>query len=368
MSAHVDNKLTLVEITLKELRENEFVAIEIIGENSYDKARHPGLVTNNSPIFALNKNTDEWRLLAAYEDQLFLEVGYPRHAAAIHEYLAKTHTSNYHELNIDEYNSQTEYKLVVGVDYTKETQCTLPKYCFNDKWYFVIDVFSYMSRVPDAQPDQLMSVVVFDGHRLHEIEEEEQRESERILAEQPHHLSVNCEIGRFICAILARDFLVFDYDTNTNVFTLVNADSSRLYLMYKRDAAFVEKMSTDLMNYLVAGSYVSLLYLRTNNTTIEVSATLLELLYSQQHGITERQDARALLHKYNLDRLASTGVLLEREYNKDTDTYMILTYIDIEPNVYVGRKELFIKTFGREPYADFYMFADTDLKTIAIND
>lgn len=368
MSAQPDNKLALLNVPLKDLHENEFVAIEVIGEHDYDRVLHPQLVTNNRPIFAQNKTTKEWRLLAAPNDTLFEEFGYHRHQSALNSYLSQYLEDSHHELNIEDYNANADVKLVPGIDYIEDTPCTLPKYSFDGKMYFIIDALSYNLRVTSASPDQVMKVVVFNGQRLHEIAEEQDREAERIFSEKPRHLSVHCEVGRFICAILAKDTLTFQYNVETNTFGLSEADSSRLYLMYVRDTSFISKMSSVLMEYLVSLDHISLLHMRTSNTTIEISATLLEMRYAKTHGITERQDCCVLLHKYNLDRLASMGLVHERDYNQDTEAHMHLVYIDIEEKDYLARKQLFIDTFGQEPRADFYVFADTELKTIAIND
>lgn len=365
MSAEESEKITVVCVPLHDLREIEYVAIEVIGENDYDETAHPGLVTKDYPFFYFDTKQNSWRLLTPFSDDLFVSTGYVKHTSEIHEYLSKQPGAKYQEFNIDEFNAQATNPLVPGIDYSANVRCNLPKRAIDDKSYFMIDVFSYMSRIKDTSPDKLVSVFVFGGQRLHEIAEEEEQ---RIITEKPLHLSVHCEAGQFICAILAKDTLTFKYNLEDSTFTLTEADSSRLYLMYARTPDFIKKVSDVIMHYLTASEHISLLHMHTNNTTIEISAMLLELKYGHQYGMEERQDCRALLHKYNLDRLASTGMLLEREFNRDTDAHMVVTYIDIHHNDYLARKTLFIDTFGREPYADFVTFADTDLSVTAIND
>lgn len=358
-----DAELSVKQVPLGELQDYERLAIEVLEGCTYDKEKHPNLTQDIRPLFFSQSLTHEWRLLSDGDDHLFSEHGWPTHRTAIDAFLSRSGADRPHQaFSVHEYNAQAEVPLVPDVDYLVNKPCKLPTWTHKGRQYFIVDCFSYRACVKTAPPDSLVNVITVNGKTMQETNDECQRFYNESMETRVRHLSIHCEAAMFVSAMLARSMLTFVYDLDLDTFTLKSASSSRLFVMYARDKKFIEEVKPTIMKYYLDLVPSTPFYLRHDNVTIEISATLLELAYVQANGQEKRKDALMLLHKYNLDVLNSKDLIKSCRLPLSTESGEIeerqLVFIDILGSDYTKNKNIFISLFEREPCAEFYSFMD----------
>lgn len=363
--------VSLKQVPVADVKDYEHVLIEVLEDHTYNKEQHPGLVQESVPLFFSETPEHEWKLITSDNDVLFREHGWPTHREAICAFLSREGGQRpYQGFHISEYNAQAETPLAAGVDYAAQTTCTIPICQVEGKDYFIVDGFTYHFLVKNPPADSLVNIMIVNGKRIGEIKEECQRMYDETMQQVTRHLSVHCEAGVFVAGRLAQPTLTFVYNIDLDVFELKKASSARLFLMYARDKQFIKDMTPTLVEYHTDLAQVSPLCVHHDNLTIEISAVLLELKFAQREDASTRQNEISLLHKYNLDVLATKNLIKRRTFPFENEAGGIdereLIYLDLSGGQYICHKTLFAKTFGREPQADFYSFADEDITAKAL--
>lgn len=333
--------ITLTSVALSDVRMNEHVALEVTEDGIYDTTKHPRMCMRKWPLY--QREESGWLLLNTYGDDLFLNTGSIRKQETINAFLSKcTDVKQYADFDIEAYNAQAgEDALVAGSDYTVKERCNLPKTVINGKTYYIIDGCTYLLHPHDIE--SVVDVVSFDNKRVPEIEEEEDKRHNELMAKRPRRLSVTCELGQLVTSVLARDSITLQYDMECNVYAVKQAANTRLYLLYAADKTFFAQMTPFILKCHTSPKTSDLLYLQIDNTTISISALLLEWMHVNQEA---RSVQRQTLLDYNLSVVSAGGHVHSMH---DTE----YKYIEVEMHDYARYCRLFNEALGREPHADF---------------
>lgn len=336
-----DPKFALARVPLKDVQQNEFIALEITEDGMYDTKKHPVMHIRPHPIY--QREGDTWKFLSSSNDDLFASVGALKREKAIIAYLnTLTHVQMFADLDIAAYNAQAgDEALVPDVDYMSE-RCLMATVTFDDKSYYAVDTFTYKLCSPSQ--DHEVDVFVFDGKRVPQIEQEEQQRYDELMEKQPRKVSVEGEFGEFIISLLVHDFLVLQYDVESSLYVLKQASTSRLYLLYASDKLFVRDMTPVVLDFQTRHIISSPLYSQVDNVTITISALLLELLHPAPD--TRRQQRQALV-AHNLEAATVRNLVHIVEGSEHR-------YISVENGDYQKHAQLFNSVFGRPPEASLF--------------
>lgn len=354
-----DTSMTLKPIELQYVYDYEHIAIEMKEDGSYDKEIHPGLTKEVAWLFHFSEVDQKWQLAHNGGDSLFESHGWPTHQDKIIEYLSRPGADlPYQTIQVATYNAQAVVPLVAHVDYDPNCACKFPKRVIEGKTYFIVHGFTYKMLVVTALPTSVVDIMIIDGVRLSDIREERARLYNELLESSERHLSIDCEAGIFAVSLLAAPTLTFVYDIERDEFMLKEAATSRLFMMYARDKSFVAAAKAHIMKFYLDLVPTTPLYSRTDNITIVVSATALELL----HNGEERREARSALHTYNLEVLNSRDLLksktIQVEGKDGTPEDAQLYFVDVLGSTLTRQKELYNATFGKMPSVEVYSFMD----------
>ncbi len=329
---------TLTTVSLSEVCQNEYIALEMIEGGGYDTKRHPLMARRRPPVY--QRKDDGWELLSSYGDVLFETVGAAKRHAAICAHLNTLSRTRFADLDIAAYNATAgDEALVLGVDYGADDACTLPKTLIGDRTYYVVDGCTYMLSVATLDRNARVQVVSFDGMRVPDIEREEQRKYNEMLSKQKHRISIDSELGRFIVGVLARDMIVVRYDIETGVYAPKHASTPRLVLLYTADKKFFTDMSGHILKMHASATASTIMYGQIDTFTIMVSATLLEMLHPDQEG---RKTQREALFAHNLEVV--TGKELVHAMHETE-----CRYVEVENHDYELYHKVFVDIMGREP-------------------
>lgn len=336
---------TLTSVPLNDVRPNEHIALEMLDGGGYDTRRHPPMARRRCPVY--HRENDEWVLLSSYGDAMFESTGAVKHQTAIRAYLETLGRTRFADVDIAAYNAQAgDDALVPNLDYSADDACTLPKTRIGDKTYYIVDGYTYTLSATALNPEAIVEVVSFDGKRVPEIELEEQRRYDEMFSKQTRNLSVDSEMGKFTVSLLAHDFIVLQYDIERGVYAPKHAATTRLFLLYAADKAFFAEMSAVVLAMHTSTTISTMLYSQADNTTIAVSAFLLELLHPDQET---RRVQRETLVAHNLDVIASKGLV---HAMRDTE----YRYIEIEQHDYDKHFRVFVDAVGREPAITDFLY------------
>jgi hypothetical protein len=299
---------------------------------------------------------NKWKL-ASCKDNLFATHGFPAHEEDISRFLNAIMRdydpdSDFVFLffNIDEYNATAETKLIVGVDYEEPN---IIRYIIGDKQYAIVDAFTYINfletrRIADATVD----IVVFDGHRSHELEALCEQYRQEQLESTPRHVDASCDVGQFIVGVLAHDQLTLRRDSDTNVYSYVSASTPSLAFIYETDADFFKELSPHIFEKHKDAVSCDVMFESIDTRTVVVSAMSLELLWA---ATRPERPTLSTLHTRNTRYLLSIN---HKSYKKrQISATETCEYVDMNQSAYLMYRGMLESWTGKEADPLIFSFA-----------